>query len=656
LKYRPDIDGLRAVAVIPVVLFHAGTPGFGGGYVGVDVFFVISGYLITSLIVSQQQAGKFSISWFYERRIRRIFPALFVVMLFCIIAGWAVVAPGEYKSLGGSVFATSVFLSNVLFWMRSGYFETSAEQQPLLHTWSLAVEEQFYLLFPMLMILLARKEEMIFRVIGLFAFVSFILSAILVFYYPVSTFYLSPFRAWELLLGSLLAINRPKLEVGHPLRNLCSAAGLVMILVPVIFYSKETIFPGISAAIPAIGAAMFVYAGQNSSCSINKMISSKPIVLVGQVSYSLYLWHFVFFTFGSYLSIGKLTTLQILLLIALSAVTAVLSWRFVEQPVRQARLALFKGRLLFATAGFAVASFAIAGLAIRSMNGFENRLTTQQRQLVVMEMTNDPCRPTTVALVESHEFCKLGSKEGLKPSFMVWGDSHGIALRPAFIEIARRNGSVGLLASTGGCPPLIDVVRMEPTYRGCEKINQEIFSFIRSSPSIIDVILVARWAYFVEGGMYKDEPTDRYRTKHVLLANTSTSPQRSTRQVMATALDQTVGKLLTAGKRVWIVGPVPEIGVDVPKALYLRTLGIGTGIQIEPPREEFERRQFNAIQMIKTIAGKYQIAVVWPDQALCTNKSCAVAVEGRSLYQDDNHLSEFGALLIEPIIEKIDIK
>jgi peptidoglycan/LPS O-acetylase OafA/YrhL len=660
LKYRADIDGLRAFAVVPVVLFHAGVAGFGGGYVGVDVFFVISGYLITLLIVSESDkaGGKFSIAWFYERRIRRIFPALFVIIVFCLIAGWFVLAPNDYKSLGGSIFATSLFISNILFWLRSGYFEIAADQQPLLHTWSLAVEEQFYLLYPLLLVILLKKPDRIPRIIGVLALVSFTLSAAFVFFYPGATFYLSPFRFWELLIGALLAIKCFPIKTGARSSEVLSWIGLAMILVPVICYSKETIFPGLTAAIPVGGAAILIYVGEPGSNSVSRLMSLRPFVFIGQISYSLYLWHFVLITFGRYLSIDRLTAVSVGVLILMSTVIAILSWRFVELPVRRTRSIALEGSSLFGIGALVTIFLAATGLAIRSTDGFATRLTPEQLRVLETKGPNDGslCGLVTLNKAASKEFCRIGVRDGVNPSFFVWGDSHGIAFWPAFKDLAKKRNTNGLLAAVGGCPPVVGVRRMEPEYRDCEIISRQVLSFIVSNNAIRTVILVSRWAYFVEGKIYNDEPTDRYRTKHALVASTLTPKQHDTVIIMADGLEQTVAQLKTAGKDVWIVGPVPEVGIDVPKSLFLKALGLAKEIEIAPSREKFEQRQKNVRQLLDKIAAEYRINVVWPGDVLCRDVYCKIEVNGSPVYQDDNHLSYYGAIFVDSVIEKINIR
>jgi len=484
-------------------------------------------------------------------------------------------------------------------------------------------------------------------------------ASVLVFSHPISVFYLASFRAWELLVGSLLAIWKNPIGYSNRFCNLLSSLGLGMIAVSVISYSKETVFPGFSATLPVLGAALFLWGGADKSPPVNRFISSGPIVFIGKISYSLYLWHFVLLKFGSYLTVGQLGTLQTWIIIALSFCLAVLSWLFVEQPVRRTSLPMFTGRSLFGVAGLAIASLSLAGLAIRSTNGFENRLTAEQRRLIKAagsELGSGECVPTTLQAARSHAFCKLGRGNDT-PTFIAWGDSHGLALGPAIDAIARERGDVGLLVAAGGCLPLIDIVRKNRALHDCDDISENIFRFIVTQQSIRHVILIARWAYYMEGQTYKDEPTNQFNTKHVLLANRSLpAGKASTQEVVQKAFERTIDGLLAAGKQVWIIGSVPEIGKNVPKALYLKSLGIGKDDQIAPTREEFDLRQRNVTHMIEAMKRRYAINVVWPDRVLCDRNACKVVVNSSPLYQDDNHLSYFGTKLIEPVLSEIQLK
>ena len=624
-KYRPDIDGLRAIAVVAVILFHAKVPGFSGGYVGVDVFFVISGYLITSLILVQQDKGKFTLLWFYERRIRRIFPALFVVMLATAAIGALVMTPDDYKNLGRSIFATSIFCSNLLFWRRSGYFNSPAELQPLLHTWSLAVEEQFYLAFPLLMMFL-NKSKNVFRIMVFLAAFSFLSASVVVSYSPISAFYLFPFRAWELFLGAILAMGPVLFRDQKNLRSYCSALGLAMIFGTIFFFSKNTLFPGATALLPTVGAALFIWAGEDTLPVANRLSAVRPAVFVGKISYSLYLWHFVLLSFGSYLSVGSISPARVVILLLCSFVLAVLSYYTIEQPIRRAIVPLLKGRALLGITGLSIAGLALIGWTIRASEGVEARMTADQLdQLNQLKRTRASaeakCTPMSLSRAASHQFCDFGTIGPSGPSFFVWGNSHARLLESFLETTAESRAVAGHMAKSYGCPPLVGMEGGEAT-KDCFNINRYILQFVVSQNSIKNVILVARWAYH-----YYNE-----------------------NKVFPGAIDQTVGALVAAKKNVWIVGPVPEVlvgsspgvEIDVPKALYLKSMGIGLGDRIEPTRDEFDGREHPIISILKAIEQKYHVHVVWPDTVLCDQKICMTEQHGRPLYAELKSLIFFG--------------
>ncbi|HJR21579.1 MAG TPA: acyltransferase, partial [Dongiaceae bacterium] len=331
MPYRADIDGLRAVSVIAVVLYHAGVPLAGGGYVGVDVFFVISGFLITSLILHEQAAGAFSLIDFYHRRVRRILPALFAMMSACAAAGWFLLAPADYIKLGKSIVGATLSVSNFYFWRDAGYFDTPAAEKPLLHTWSLGVEEQFYLVFPLFLILVARHvPHARLPLTALLCAASFAAGAIGAFRDPVEAFYLPHARLWELMVGALLAMGALPAPGNARLRSGAALLGLGLIAMPVLLYSHDTTFPGIAALPPVLGAALVIWSGMGGSSMAGRALATRPLVFLGKISYSLYLWHFPLLAFGFYLTLGDLGRLDTAVLLGFALLISMLSWRFVE--------------------------------------------------------------------------------------------------------------------------------------------------------------------------------------------------------------------------------------------------------------------------------------------------------------------------------------
>lgn len=362
MDYRKEIDGLRALAVLPVILFHAGFETFSGGFVGVDVFFAISGYLITTIILAELEQGKFSIVNFYERRARRILPALFLVMLASIPFAWVLLTPFDLNSFAESLIAVPLFVSNIFFWREGGYFETSAELKPLLHTWSLAVEEQYYVLFPLFLMLFWKYGKRWIRAtLGLTFLASLIVAQWASYAKPDAAFYLLPTRGWELLIGAFAAIylsqtNQKKFS--KCLSELGGWLGVVLIFYAVFAYAKATPFPGFYALAPTLGTALIILFA-NRQTIVGKFVGNKLFAGIGLISYSAYLWHQPVLAFARHWS-THLDQLLTSLLVTFVLAISYLSWRFIERPFRSKErfdrkfvfTASFVGALVFIFTGY----------------------------------------------------------------------------------------------------------------------------------------------------------------------------------------------------------------------------------------------------------------------------------------------------------------
>lgn len=338
MDYRRDIDGLRALAVLPVILFHAGFETFSGGFVGVDVFFVISGYLITTIILSELEQGKFSIVNFYERRARRILPVLFLVILVCIPFAWFWLLPSDMNDFSQSVAAVSLFVSNILFWRESGYFDTAGELKPLLHTWSLAVEEQYYVLFPLFLMLFWKlAKRWVFVTLGLVFVASLALAQWAAYAKPAAAFYLLPTRGWELLIGAFAAFylsdaNRKEFDRGFS--EVGGWLGVALIFYAVFTYNKTTPFPGLYALVPTLGTVLIILFSTQQT-TVGKFVGNKAFVGIGLISYSTYLWHQPLFAFCRHISMADPSPILFSILIFLTLLLAYLSWLYVETPFRE---------------------------------------------------------------------------------------------------------------------------------------------------------------------------------------------------------------------------------------------------------------------------------------------------------------------------------
>ena len=499
MRYRADIDGLRAVAVLPVVAFHAGISTFSGGFVGVDVFFVISGYLISSIILSEFEQGRFSLLSFYERRIRRIFPALVAVLIVTTAVASVFLLPVEFERYAESLLATVFSLSNFYFWQHSGYFDVSTAQQPLLHTWSLAVEEQFYVLFPLLLVLARHfsPRNLKAAIIGV-AGLSLFVSALGTIHHQATAFYLLHSRAWELLLGTILAMGVLPPIRNFVLNNLASALGLCLILYSVFNFSEATPFPGIAALLPCAGAALIIHSGQGKGTVTNWLLALPPLVFIGLISYSLYLWHWPIIVFQqnhSFLFSGFSSSVGKGLLVLTSLAVGALSWRFIERPFRQGGLKAV-GRPVFIAAGTATAALSFVAILVVILNGFPGRFSPGETQ-VASYLDYDPSadyRKGTCFVADRRGLESFNSDICLRQisgrkNYLVFGDSFAADL---WHGLSTSFPEKSFLQATGaGCTPTLAHTRTMPAIQGhcASLLNKMFLEFLAKNR--VDALLIA---------------------------------------------------------------------------------------------------------------------------------------------------------------------
>ena len=642
LRYRPDVDGLRALAIVPVVFYHYGFAMFSGGFVGVDVFFVISGFLITSLIHREMIEGRFSIRHFYERRIRRIFPALFVMLAAATVAAAIILFPLDFEHYADSLFATAFFASNFEFWREAGYFDVSATLKPLLHLWSIAVEEQFYLLFPALLLAIGTSSRAtLLAVTGAFFAASFAFSVWAVSHAPSAAFYLLPSRLWELMLGAMLALAPLPVPSLRVLREILAIAGFACIVAAVALFKSSQAFPGTAALLPCVGAALIIYSGQQATF-VRSLLSAKPVVFVGLISFSLYLWHWPILVFAQIALDHALVPWESWAFIALSLALAVLSWRFVELPVR--RSTALTWRPLFGGAAAAMAVTAICGAGVASAGGMPGRLQPEIRNILAEERDHEPrmdiCFGMVARDVRDGRLCRIGSTSTQTPSFILWGDSHADALLPAVERVAEQHGRAGLFAGTNSCAPLLGVKRTDSAK--CAPFNNAV-SALALNKNITEVILDARWA--------NNAGAPAPGTMLVYDGDGRGGDLASAEAVFSRGLERTVRLLSDAGKHVVIVAPVPEAGYSVPRVMaHLRM----AGNKIEPTRDlsAFLAKDKFVFSILARMQKIYGAQILYPHQILCATGTCKLALNDRPLYRDEHHLSVFGAMQLLPIVSQ----
>ena len=626
LKYRAYVDGLRAVAVLPVLFFHADL-GFTGGYVGVDVFFVISGFLITGLLLRDLDAGQFSIVKFWERRVRRIMPALAVVVLASLAAGWFLLLPQGFKELGESAVAQTLLTSNIYFWIKSwigvGYFTPDAEVKPLLHTWSLAVEEQFYLFFPLLLLALKRlARHSIVPAILLLAGISFALSVWCSYRYPSANFYFLPTRAWELLIGSFLAAIPLQQRISARwLTESLSWGGLLAIMCAVFFYDRETRFPGVTAILPCVGAALVIWTNGHTLTSVGKLLALRPVVFIGLISYSLYLWHWPVLVFFKYLTIDPLSLGQRLLLLLASLLLAVLSWKFVETPFRKRAILKTRSQIL-AFGGVATAVLLCAGLAIFKLHGVPSRVPAAALRYANGEANRGDFM-IDLGLKEAlkGDFIELGTGNKEKPiDVFVWGDSHAMAVMPVLDILCKEHSVRGVAATHTLTAPLVGF-KTRSLKEASIVYNNSVVEFIRNK-HVNNVVIVARW----------DVYGDTARLHGYLI--------------------DTISRLKDTDAKIWIVRQVPKQRWNVPRVLGVVVWRGGfpekLGLSLAEYRDQFHHQD----PIFEGLALEFpKVTVLDPTALLATNNLCPVAENGESLYWDDNHLTVAGAMLLRPLFE-----
>ena len=631
--YRPDIDGLRALAVIAVIFFHSGIPGFGGGYVGVDVFFVISGYLITQLLEdSRDESARHTLATFYVRRVRRILPALLVTCLVTAIVAVALLTPEELVNVGKFVAATPLLLSNVATLTTSAYFVPSDRLLPLSHLWSISVEEQFYLIYPLLLIAITRYR-LPHRRLTLFVLASVSLASCVwaSHHRPEANYVLAPTRAWELLLGAMLAIGgTPRIRHRIAAEGL-AVASLVGAAIAVHLYRPQTPYPGTAAMLPCLAtAALLATGGSPQPALINRMLSWRPLVFIGLISYSLYLWHQPLLVFVNYYRIVPLTPAATTVLLAATLLVSAASWRFIEKPVRT-RLLFKSTRTLLVGVGVGSAGILLAGLVLWNSDGFAQRFPPETRGLIV-SMSGTPelvrcVENVSLDQVSAGRVCSFGPDDTSR-KVLLWGDSHALALMPAVIALARAHVMRAYFVAKYNCLPLFappSPTRIDAAtdrYK-CAAFNSAVVEAIaRLRPELI--ILDGAWA--------AAEPPP-----HV--------PN------IAAGMEQTVSRVGDHSRSICIVFAVPKLKYAVSHALLMARRRHIPDDFLRLSRADALTQHEDMEHDVRAIAQGSKLMVVDPKDALCPADSCLYKAGDRSLYFDDSHLSVYGALFVARTLE-----
>lgn len=645
-RYRPELDGLRAVAVLGVMIYHAGF-GLTGGFIGIDVFFVLSGFLITGKVLEELKAGNFSLQQFWERRIRRILPASIATIIVVLASGYFLLSPYDYTKLAQAALCQIFFVGNIFHWMDTSYFAGQAELKPLLHTWSLAIEEQFYFLLPILLwIPFRRKGANTYRILTWLAVASLTASILLTAQAPSTAFYLLPTRAWELLVGSLIAFHGSDAKLVKRIEDrgvfwlttVVATAAMLILVAAMFFMQANQGFPGYMACIPVGCTAVLIYLHGQRTTWVSVVLASKLLVGIGLISYSLYLWHWPLMAFTRYAL--PLAAFEVMLLpLMASFPIAFLSWKWIECPFRNPE---WRGAWLWSFAGCALLIPTIGSMLVWQQEGFPQRVASGKSiPPPPADLLNARYRtsPVDFALPE----LPLLGDANAEPRFIVWGDSHAMALAPLVDEIAIEYRLSFYLVARGGVPPLANSWRGDasPFDRSqCVQWNSNVLEAIQAA-EFESVLVVAGWQIYMDETGLNDEAT-------------TSGSRESTREVLRRQIARTADSFSDGTKVFWL-SPAPRQSADLARVVQNRALNSWSA---ELPngltRSEYETQVSDVAAAVNDLDNWN---FVWLDaSSSCFDSSgnAVLFVDDQFCYVDDNHVSMAGArLYFEDAIRKV---
>ena len=641
MDYRKDIDGLRAVAVVPVILFHADMGLFNGGFLGVDIFFVISGFLITSILISELQENKFSLVRFYERRARRILPALFIVSVITFIAATILFPPYELKELSQSLLSVVLFISNMFFYLEIDYFSSAAEEMPMIHTWSLAIEEQFYLFFPILLFFIWKyKSNKAMHVFVVLSVASFASALYLTKVDSAASFYWIIPRAWELLAGSICAllIERTRNFNNRYISDL-SLLALVCLL---IFWPAEASHPGYLTLLPVLAVCLIILYPHKSSFAY-KILTSAGLVYIGLISYSLYLWHQPVLALLRFKSEQHPSTMAFLFTIVLVAALSMLSYRYVETPFRNKKK--YSQSTIFRYSFCCLAVMGLIGISGHLTAGFPKRYLFLDSYTDSMQFSPKrlECHSSSSNYIKPEDSCTYF---GSNVTWATFGDSHTVEPAYALARVLEKH-DIGIRHhSFSGCPPALNYVIKGN--KKCSKWLNETLENLEKDESIKNVLVGFRYSHAIFGDHKATYPQAPNKVKMKLL-NSDIEEDTQKLELYWDSLHEIVERLLAANKQVFLMEPIPELPMHISKGVSgftifnskpMLDLNSASSAQFFQDRHKFILTQFS------TLEANVNLHIVSPFDLLCSEVGCPAVLSGKALYFDDDHLSTSGAIIM----------
>jgi len=659
MNYRHEIDGLRAIAVMGVILYHVGLKSISAGYAGVDVFFVISGFLIGGIIFRQRANGTFSYRNFYARRARRILPALFTVILFSALAGLLTMMPHTLRYFGGAAMSTLLFVSNIWFFEVIDYFNPAALKDPLIHTWSLAVEEQFYFFVPLLFGLLWRfGAKTLFWVFAALALISLTTAILTNADSPMAAFYLIHTRAWELFAGVLAALVFPKLSVNARRSGWLANLGLLLILGGLGLIPAHVPWPGGWTIIPVAGTVLVLLFGQAPSLA-RTALTLRPLTIIGLISYSAYLWHQPVISFLDLSGHPLSDWPQAIATVAAILAASWLSWRYIEQPFRSGSTlskSFARGSLILA--GLGIAAFSIGGHITK---GYPDRMPPEVHELLAYAKSQPPTYKKCLAVrktvtdLEISKRCIHGAKT--TPSVAVWGDSHAALLSQPLGTALGEHGMALQELTLSSCQPIPNMLNFGQTRAAkCGQFNAQVMDYLLATSTLKTIILHATWGSYISnedssswvGDLLEDNLYSYPSNKSPLMSDIER------KNAISVELGRAITALRKAGKTVILVQAVPSPGFN-PTKYYGRNLWYGEKLDqnIGFDQALFSQSPMDVHEFIFDVANNAGAIVFDPQNQFCQDGICYVIKNGEPLYFDGSHLSLPGLALVVPSLADV---
>jgi len=643
--YRPEIDGLRAIAVLAVIIFHAGVEQLSGGFIGVDIFYVISGFLITAIIINSLEKKSFSYAGFYARRAKRLLPAALMMILVTVAFAAVILSPEKYYQLAKSAEFSTLFMANIWFMKHSGYFDLSTQISPLVHMWSLSIEEQFYFCYPFLLAVAYkfRKLQAIYLSIVFIIISTFLLNISLVNTYPNFTFYMLPTRAWELGIGALIHFLPP---LRHKQANLASAlsfTGFVAIFYSLFSISENDAYPGYLAAIPTLATAAIIYSLHHHNNLLKKLLVNKNLVFIGQISYSSYLWHWPIIVFYRiYINERAFNFTEIVALILISLLTGFLSWKYVENHFRYKE---HTNKQVFNITGMAIAISVILIASVLVTRGFSDRVSEDLAKISNKKLMRSlPCveqiKPFSAI---DEQFCVIGVPwQSADKKGIVWGDSHSLHFGQLLHLLAKKQG-VSLIIAPRKCPAYLNeryIKSHYPKYPNfnshCTFRNQVTLNWLQDHHEVNLVILAASWS-----AQHRMHYTDQY------LENKSNAKLNKKNPDIGASLSKVAFRALLAqltDKKILLMGDIPRPNKNLNECAFSQET-ILLRQKCEPNQYKYLDAKTtlawhkSSDQVIQKISQEYDnVTAIIPTELMCNKKHCQTFINKELIYRDDNHI------------------